>query len=146
MCQGVYPSDRLPHHPPKTTWGAYIVNTHPAVEPGQHWLGGVDGERSVQSIWQLRIASIRLRDTGVSRVDCAALDVRGAQRQDSASLRQPVLWPLCFPVPARESARADLVGDNGIVSGCGLRVERSSCGGTRTSVDPATSPESSGRT
>lgn len=39
VCQGVYPSDRLPHHPPKTTWGAYIVNTHPAVEPGQHWLG-----------------------------------------------------------------------------------------------------------
>ena len=28
--QGVYPSDRLPEHPPKTTRGAYIVNTDPA--------------------------------------------------------------------------------------------------------------------
>lgn len=37
--QGVYPSDRLPPHPPKTTWGAYIVNTDPAGEPKQHWLG-----------------------------------------------------------------------------------------------------------
>ena len=37
--QGVYPSDRLPAHPPKTTRGAYIVNTDPAGEPGQHWLG-----------------------------------------------------------------------------------------------------------
>ena len=37
--QGVYPSDRLPQHPPKTTRGAYIVNTDPAREPGQHWLG-----------------------------------------------------------------------------------------------------------
>ena len=37
--QGVYPSDRLPEHPPKTTRGAYIVNTDPAGEPGQHWLG-----------------------------------------------------------------------------------------------------------
>ena len=36
--QGVYPSDRLPEHPPKTTRGAYIVNTDPASEPGQHWL------------------------------------------------------------------------------------------------------------
>ena len=37
--QGVYPSDRLPEHPPKTTRGAYVVNTDPAGEPGQHWLG-----------------------------------------------------------------------------------------------------------
>ena len=34
--QGVYPSDRLPEHPAKTTRGAYIVNTDPAGEPGQH--------------------------------------------------------------------------------------------------------------
>ena len=39
MFQGAYPSDRLPQHPPKTTRGAYIVNTDPAGEPGQHWLG-----------------------------------------------------------------------------------------------------------
>ena len=36
--QGVYPSDRLPAHPPKTTRGAYIVNTDPDGDPGQHWL------------------------------------------------------------------------------------------------------------
>ena len=37
--QGIYPSDRLPERPPKTTRGAYIVNTDPAGQPGQHWLG-----------------------------------------------------------------------------------------------------------
>ena len=36
--QGVYPSDRLPERPSKTTRDAYIVNTDPAGEPGQHWL------------------------------------------------------------------------------------------------------------
>lgn len=36
--QGVYPCDRLPEHPPKSTRGLYIVNTDPAGEPGQHWL------------------------------------------------------------------------------------------------------------
>ena len=39
VLQGVYPSDRLPEHLPKTTRGAYIVNKDPAGEPGQHWLG-----------------------------------------------------------------------------------------------------------
>ena len=39
MFQGVYPSDRLPERPPKTTRCAFIVNTDPAGEPGQHWLG-----------------------------------------------------------------------------------------------------------
>ena len=35
---GVFPADRLP--PPTTkTRAAYIVNTDPAGEPGQHWLG-----------------------------------------------------------------------------------------------------------
>ena len=37
--QGVYPAHKLPRSPNKTVRGAYIVNTDPAGEPGQHWLG-----------------------------------------------------------------------------------------------------------
>ena len=39
--QGVYfyPADKLPPSPPQTVRAAYIVNTDPAGEPGQHWLG-----------------------------------------------------------------------------------------------------------
>ena len=36
---GVYPADQLPRSPPKSVRQAYIVNTDPAGEPGQHWLG-----------------------------------------------------------------------------------------------------------
>lgn len=36
--QGVFPADQLPRHPFHTTRAAYIVNTYPAGEPGQHWL------------------------------------------------------------------------------------------------------------
>lgn len=36
--QGVFPADQLPRHPSHTTRAAYIVNTDPAGEPGQHWL------------------------------------------------------------------------------------------------------------
>lgn len=36
---GVHPSDGLPSRPPRTTRAAYIVNTDPRGEPGQHWLG-----------------------------------------------------------------------------------------------------------
>ena len=34
----VVPLDGLPRHPSTTTRAAYIVNTDPAGEPGQHWL------------------------------------------------------------------------------------------------------------
>lgn len=37
--QGVYPADQLPRSPTKTVRAAYIVNTDPAGEPGQQWLG-----------------------------------------------------------------------------------------------------------
>ena len=37
--QGVYPADQLPRSPTKTIHTAYIVNTDPAGEPGQYWLG-----------------------------------------------------------------------------------------------------------
>ena len=37
--QGVYPADQLPRSPPTTIRAAYIVNTDPAGEPGQRWLG-----------------------------------------------------------------------------------------------------------
>ena len=37
--QGVYPAEKLPQSPTKTVRAAYIVNTDPAGEPGQHWLG-----------------------------------------------------------------------------------------------------------
>ena len=37
--QGVYPTDQLPRSPTKTVRAAYIVNTDPAGEPGQHWSG-----------------------------------------------------------------------------------------------------------
>ena len=37
--QGVYPADQSPRSPPTTVRAAYIVNTDPAGEPGQHWLG-----------------------------------------------------------------------------------------------------------
>ena len=37
--QGVYPADQLPRSPPKTVRAAYIFNTDPAGESGQHWLG-----------------------------------------------------------------------------------------------------------
>ena len=36
---GVHPSDGLPSHPTGTTRAAYIINTDPRSEPGQHWLG-----------------------------------------------------------------------------------------------------------
>ena len=36
---GVYPADQLPRSPPRSVRQAYIVNTDPAGEPGQHWLG-----------------------------------------------------------------------------------------------------------
>ena len=36
---GVYPADQLPRSPPTSVRTAYIVNTDPAGEPGQHWLG-----------------------------------------------------------------------------------------------------------
>jgi len=36
--EGVFPADRLPKSPSKTVRAAYIVNTDPAGEPGQHWL------------------------------------------------------------------------------------------------------------
>ena len=36
---GVYPADQLPRAPPTSVRQAYIVNTDPAGEPGQHWLG-----------------------------------------------------------------------------------------------------------
>ena len=39
MFQGVYPADRLPRNPNTTVRQAYIVNTDPAGEPGQHWPG-----------------------------------------------------------------------------------------------------------
>ena len=37
--QGVYPADQLPRSPTKTVRAGYIVNTDPAGEHGQHWLG-----------------------------------------------------------------------------------------------------------
>ena len=37
--QGVYPAYQLPRLPTKTVRAAYIVNTDPAGEPGQHCLG-----------------------------------------------------------------------------------------------------------
>ena len=36
--RGVYPEDRLPPKPSHTTRNAYIVNTDPLGEPGEHWL------------------------------------------------------------------------------------------------------------
>ena len=39
VSQGVYPADQLPRSTPTTVRAAYIVNTDPAGEPGQHWLG-----------------------------------------------------------------------------------------------------------
>ena len=36
---GVYPADQLPRSPHTSVRAAYIVNTVPAGEPGQHWLG-----------------------------------------------------------------------------------------------------------
>ena len=39
MFQGVYPAGRLPRNPNTKVRQAYIVNTDPAGEPGQHWLG-----------------------------------------------------------------------------------------------------------
>ena len=33
---GVYPTDQLPRSPPKSVRQAYIVNTDPAGEPGEH--------------------------------------------------------------------------------------------------------------
>ena len=36
---GVYPADNLPRSPAMSVRQAYIVNTDPAGEPGQHWLG-----------------------------------------------------------------------------------------------------------
>ena len=36
---GVYPADQLPRSPAMSVRQAYIVNTDPAGEPGQHWLG-----------------------------------------------------------------------------------------------------------
>ena len=39
MFHGVYPADQLPRSPPRSVRQAYIVNTDPAGEPGQHWLG-----------------------------------------------------------------------------------------------------------
>ena len=33
---GTFPCDLLPRHPKKV--GAYIVNTDPAGQPGQHWI------------------------------------------------------------------------------------------------------------
>ena len=35
---GTYPADQLPRHPKRVSTG-YIVNTDPAGEPGEHWLG-----------------------------------------------------------------------------------------------------------
>ena len=35
---GTHPADKLPRHPIKTISTAYIVNTDPAGEPGEHWL------------------------------------------------------------------------------------------------------------
>ena len=35
---GVFPADQLPKPSSKTSRSAYIVNTDPAGEPGQHWL------------------------------------------------------------------------------------------------------------
>ena len=37
--QGVYPAEKLPQSPTKTVRAGYIVNTDPAGEPGEHWLG-----------------------------------------------------------------------------------------------------------
>ena len=37
--QGVYPAHQLPLSAIKTVRAAYMVNTDPAGEPGQHWLG-----------------------------------------------------------------------------------------------------------
>ena len=37
--RGMYPADQLPRSPTKTVRTAYIVNTDPAGELGQHWLG-----------------------------------------------------------------------------------------------------------
>ena len=34
---GVHPADQLPRSPTKSVRQAYIVNTDPAGEPGQHW-------------------------------------------------------------------------------------------------------------
>ena len=36
---GVFPCDRLPANPDKSTPRAYIVNTDPEALPGRHWLG-----------------------------------------------------------------------------------------------------------
>ena len=102
--QGVYPSDRLPERPPKTTRGAYIVNTDPAGEPGQHWLALWTDQGGVRSDGQLRVAVNRLRRPGIARMDREALEVRGAYRQDPAGLRQSGLWALCLCLPARPRA------------------------------------------
>ena len=37
--EGVFPCDRLPPNPDKSTPKAYIVNTDPEALPGRHWLG-----------------------------------------------------------------------------------------------------------
>lgn len=87
LFQGVYPSNRLPDHPSKTT----IVNTDPAGEPGQHWLG-VWRENQVCEVFG-GAPTDRLRGAWLSRVDHPALEVRGAQRQDPA-IKRTTAWPV----------------------------------------------------
>ena len=70
----------------------------------------------MRSDGQLRVAVDRLRSPGNARVDRAALEVRGAQRQDPAGLRESGLWPLCLCVPAGPRASTDPAGVCGKLS------------------------------
>lgn len=134
LFQGVYPSNRLPDHPSKTT----IVNTDPAGEPGQHWLG-VWRENQVCEVFGGLPLTVYEAPGFHEWITRPWKYVVRSDRTLQLSVQQPGLWPLCLPLLARTIARADPVGVCGGVSGRRLRLKRSSRGETRTSVDSVSS-------
>lgn len=130
LFQGVYPSNRLPDHPSKTT----IVNTDPAGEPGQHWLGVWRENQVCEVFWGLPLTVYEAFGFHEWITRPWKYVVR-SDRTLQLSVQQPGLWPPCLPLLARTIARADPVGVCGGVSGRRLRLKRSSRGETRTSVD-----------
>ena len=65
---GVYPADQLPRSPPRSVRQAYIVNTDPAGEPGQHWLGLWTEQNKCEVFDSYGLPPARVHQPGVAPV------------------------------------------------------------------------------
>ena len=103
---GTVVCDRLPKKPLKTQPQAYIVNTVPHHQPGEHWLDlwSQGNVCEVMDSYALPMKNVRASHT-FERLDCSALEVRGDQWPIPSSHQQQQLRLLCVAVRESQSPR-----------------------------------------